>query len=95
MDRKWRVLTVVCIAVFMLLVSSTALGGAIPANFVLVKGGAFKDTRSNYYGKGVTVADFYIDKYEVTQKEWLEVMGSNPSKFKGDDLPVEMVSWSD
>src|SRR6516165_9734327 len=69
--------------------------GAVPDNFVLVNGGEFKNTKSNYYGKGVTVSDFYIDKYDVTQKEWVEVMGSNPSKFHGDDLPVEMVSWYD
>jgi formylglycine-generating enzyme required for sulfatase activity len=64
-------------------------------NFVLVKGGTFKNTKSNYYGKGVAVSDFYIDKYVVTQKEWVEVVGSNPSKFKGDTLPVEMVNWYD
>jgi sulfatase modifying factor 1 len=63
--------------------------------FVLVKGGSFKNAKSNYYGKGVTISDFYIGKYDVTQEEWVEVMGSNPSKFKGDDLPVEMVSWYD
>ncbi|GEM_PF-415338 len=62
---------------------------------VLVLGGTFRNTRSSYYGKNVTVSDFYIGRYEVTQKEWVEVMGSNPSKFKGDDLPVEMVSWYD
>ena len=64
-----------------------------PDNFVFVKGGTFINTKSNYYGKGVTISDFYIGKYEVTQKEWIKIMGSNPSKFKGDDLPVEMVSW--
>ncbi|MBA4494506.1 formylglycine-generating enzyme family protein [Paenactinomyces guangxiensis] len=64
-------------------------------NFVLVKGGTFTNTKSNYYGKSVTISDFYIGKYEVTQKEWNEIMGSNPSKFKGDNLPVEMVSWYD
>ncbi|MFC4528994.1 SUMF1/EgtB/PvdO family nonheme iron enzyme [Dyella halodurans] len=67
----------------------------VPANFVWVKGGTFKNTTSNYYGKGVVISDFYIGKYDVTQKEWLDVMGSNPSKFKGDSLPVEMVSWYD
>ena len=67
----------------------------VPDGFVLVKGGSFKNTKSNYYGKGVTVSDFYIGRYAVTQKEWLQVMGSNPSKFKGDNLPVEMVSWYD
>ncbi len=39
--------------------------------------------------------DFYIGKYEVTQKQWRDVMGANPSKFIGDNLPVESVSWND
>lgn len=64
-------------------------------DFVLVKGGTFTNTKSNYYEKSVTISDFYIGKYEVTQKEWIEVMGSNPSQFKGDNLPVEMVNWYD
>jgi len=64
-------------------------------NFVLVKGGAFVNTKSNLYGKNASIANFYIGKYEVTQKEWIDVVGSNPSKFKGDDLPVETVSWYD
>ncbi|PTM60072.1 formylglycine-generating enzyme family protein [Desmospora activa] len=64
-------------------------------NFVFVKGGTFTNTQSNYYGKSVTISDFYIGKYEVTQKEWIEVMESNPSAFKGDRLPVQMVSWYD
>ena len=67
-----------------------------PDNFVFVGGGVFKNTRcTNYYGKNITVSDFYIGKYEVTQKEWTDVMGSNPSQFKGDDLPVETVRWYD
>jgi formylglycine-generating enzyme required for sulfatase activity len=43
----------------------------------------------------VTVRSFYIGKYEVTQAQWRAVMGGNPSGFKGDDLPVEKVSWND
>ena len=39
--------------------------------------------------------DYYIGKYEVTQALWKTVMGSNPSYFKGDNLPVEQVSWND
>jgi sulfatase modifying factor 1 len=66
-----------------------------PDNFVFVKGGTFINTKSNLYGKHATLQDFYIGSYEVTQKEWMEVMESNPSKFKGNNLPVEMVSWYD
>ena len=39
--------------------------------------------------------DYYIGKYEVTQALWQAVMGNNPSSFKGDNLPVEQVSWND
>jgi formylglycine-generating enzyme required for sulfatase activity len=38
---------------------------------------------------------FFLGKYEVTQAQWERVMGSNPSKFKGADRPVELVSWND
>ena len=39
--------------------------------------------------------DFFIGQTEVTQAQWKAVMGNNPSKNKGDDLPVENVSWND
>ncbi|MGD9202880.1 MAG: formylglycine-generating enzyme family protein [Chitinispirillia bacterium] len=39
--------------------------------------------------------DFYIGKTEVTQREYEELMGENPSYFKGDNLPVETVYWWD
>jgi formylglycine-generating enzyme required for sulfatase activity len=38
---------------------------------------------------------FYLGIYPVTQREWKVVRGNNPSSFKGDDLPVETVSWGD
>lgn len=75
-----------------------ALGGCAqksPENLTLIKGGSFTNSKSNYAEKNITIEDFYISKYEVTQKEWLGVMGSNPSKFKGNTLPVESVSWYD
>jgi adhesin HecA-like repeat protein len=74
------------------------------ANMVLVEGGAFKmgsviDTYSWEAREKpvhrVKVTSFYMGKYEVTQKEWTDVMGNNPSIFKGDTLPVEQVSWYD
>ena len=39
--------------------------------------------------------DYYMGKYEVTQALWQAVMGNNPSHFKGENLPVETVSWND
>ena len=43
----------------------------------------------------VTLSDYYIGETEVTQTLWKAVMGSNPSYFKGDNLPVERVSYKD
>ena len=55
--------------------------------------GTFDDERPVHH---VTISEsFYLSKYEVTQKQWYEVMEDNPSHFKGDDLPVENVSWDD
>ncbi len=39
--------------------------------------------------------NYYIGKYEVTQALWQTIMSSNPSEFKGDNLPVEKISWTD
>jgi formylglycine-generating enzyme required for sulfatase activity len=69
-----------------------------PANMVLVPAGTFQMGGTMYDSEkpihSVTISKpFYIGKYEVTQKEWVAVMGSNPSYFKGDNLPVEQVSW--
>jgi formylglycine-generating enzyme required for sulfatase activity len=68
------------------------------SQFVFVEGGTFQmgSTKGNDNEKPVhtvTVSSFNISKYQVTQKEWQEVMGNNPSKFKGENLPVESVSW--
>ena len=69
------------------------------ANMVFVQGGTFQmGSNENDNEKpihSVTVNDFYIGKYEVTQKEWKEIMGNNPSNWKGDNLPVEKVNWYD
>lgn len=43
----------------------------------------------------VTLSDFYMGQYEVTQQLWHAVMGNNPSFWTGDSLPVEQVSWND
>ena len=43
----------------------------------------------------VTLSNYYIGQTEVTQALWQAVMGRNPSKWKGSNLPVEQVSWND
>ena len=64
---------------------------------VFVKGGCFmmgsKKEKDEKPIHEVCLDDFYIGKYEVTQKQWKEVMGNNPSRFKCDNCPVENVSW--
>ncbi|WP_461255942.1 formylglycine-generating enzyme family protein [Treponema sp. R80B11-R83G3] len=73
------------------------------ANMIRIQGGTFTmGSPSNEHGytigisetqHQVTVSSFSIGRYEVTQKEYKEVMGTNPSNFKGDNLPVEWVNW--
>ena len=75
----------------------------LPENFVLIRGGTFMmgspereaDRSTNETLHEVKVSDFAICRYAVTQEEWQKVTGSNPSSFKGDNLPVEKVSWDD
>lgn len=77
----------------------------LTANMVYVSGGTFTMGATSEQGSeaeddekpvhSVTLSSFYICKYEVTQALWQAVMGSNPSKWKGDDLPVETVNWDD
>jgi formylglycine-generating enzyme required for sulfatase activity len=75
----------------------------VPDNFVRINGGTFTmDSPASEAGRydgevqhTVRVSSFYLGKHEVTQKEWRDVMGTNPSYFKGDNLPVEKVSWFD
>jgi len=43
----------------------------------------------------VNLPEFFMGKFAVTQKQWQAVMGNNPSSFKGENLPVEKVSWHD
>ena len=67
---------------------------------VFVKGGSFQMGSNSGESDEkpvheVYVYDFFIGKYEVTQKQWKEIMSNNPSYFKGDNLPVERVSWYD
>jgi len=61
-------------------------------NMVLIPSGEFLAGEPNLL-KGIVVKEFYIDKYEITQREYEQVMGNNPSFFKGTNNPVEQVTW--
>ena len=75
----------------------------VPENFVLIRGGEFTMGSPTYEpGRSddemqhqVRLNDFYFCRYAVTQAEWELVTGTNPSSFKGSNLPVEQVSWDD
>ncbi|MFZ4730750.1 MAG: SUMF1/EgtB/PvdO family nonheme iron enzyme, partial [Pseudanabaena sp.] len=43
----------------------------------------------------VNVPSFFLSKYPITQAQYQQVIGSNPSNFKGNLLPVENVNWED
>lgn len=69
---------------------------------VFVEGGTFNMGRTENIDvldwdrlHKVTLSDYYIGKTEVTQDQWMAVMGKNPSRFKGGNLPVENVTYTD
>lgn len=82
----------------------------ITVDMVLVEGGTFMmgctPDQGNHYDRTVhpdreephkvTVGNFYIGKYEITQAQWFEIMGTRPSYKKNcDQCPVEQVSYED
>ncbi len=70
-------------------------GGRGDLNMVLIPGGEFMAGKPGSL-KGMVLSAFYIDKYEVTQREYEQVMGNNPSRFTGcDNCPVEEVTWNE
>ncbi len=79
-------------------VKATANINAPHIAMVFVQGGSFKMGSDTVYNAQkphlVTLSNFYIGKYEVTQTQWLAVMGTNPSRFSDcTECPVEKVSY--
>lgn len=81
--------------------NSRAIPSAINDGFILIKDGSFEmgspedenwriDDEKKH---NVTVSAFYIDPLETVQSDYEAIMGSNPSTFEGDDLPVDNISW--
>ncbi|MGB5637010.1 MAG: TIR domain-containing protein, partial [Waterburya sp.] len=78
------------------------LGNGVNLEMIAIPGGTFM--MGSPEGEGyddekpqhkVTVPSFFLGKYPITQAQYQQVMGENPSNFKGDDRPVELVSWDD
>ena len=80
---------------------TAGLGGGISMDFMPIAAGSFQMGSGNGGDDEKPVHQvtltkpFWLAKTEVTQAQWRQVMGSNPSYFEGDTLPVEMVSWND
>lgn len=72
-------------------------GDQRPEDVVQLGGGEVAMYKCEHPQRRVTLScGFWLGKYEVTQAQWEEVMGKNPSHFMGDGrLPVEQVSWYD
>ena len=75
-----------------------------PVGFVRINGGTFtmgslanEPERMDREGpqRQVTVSGFFMGRHQVTQREYEEIMGTNPSEFRGPNLPIESVSWFD
>ena len=82
---------------------STTTHYSLEPEMVFVQGGSFEmgsngGEEDEKPVHSVTLSSYYIGKYEVTQKQWRDVMGADPAKlaFPGcDDCPVERVSWDE
>jgi formylglycine-generating enzyme required for sulfatase activity len=103
---KWikQLFSVYVILIAMCLTSCTQnkFTNAIGMKFVPIKPGQFMMGSNGEWMEDARPAhevritkSFQMGKYEVTQAQWEAVMDTNPSRFKGPDLPVENVSWSD
>src|SRR5512141_3030326 len=102
-ENKMNKMILVVLAFILLLpIRSTARPVAPNIETVYVKGGCFQ--MGDNFGDGakdakpvheVCVSDFHIGKYEVTQAQWMSIMGKNPSTFIADGRPVERVSWDE
>lgn len=74
---------------------SVKITDTIESDMIFVKGGKYqlKTNMGNEDVYNVALSDFYISRYEVSQDQWHEIMGTKPLSFKGGKLPIVNVSW--
>jgi hypothetical protein len=82
--------------------TTVAFPNGAELELIKVKAGTFEMSAKDGVNKADEVPhpvtlmkDFYLGRTEITQAQWKTVMGSNPSAFKGNDRPVDQVSWND
>ncbi|BAY83241.1 serine/threonine protein kinase [Calothrix parasitica NIES-267] len=80
------------------------LGNDITLEMVQITGGKFvmgspdseeKRKNNEIPQHEVTIPSFFMSRYTITQAQYRAITGKNPAKFKGENLPVEYVSWND
>ena len=81
------------------------LGDGVYLDMVYILGGTFlmgspASEKKTHWSQGkeqpqhqVTVPDFWLGKYQVRQEQWKAIMADNPARFKGENRPVDGVSW--
>ncbi len=101
MKMKKGILFVLALAAFVFVQANNA----VHIEMIEVEGGSFIRGCADTIGLGngcdkdertphkVTLSSYSIGKYQVTQAQWQAVMGDNPAQFKGENLPVESVTW--
>ena len=94
--KKIEIIVYIILSLIMILYSE-------PLDMVLVEGGTFEmgsdiGESDEKPVRSISIKDFYIGKYEVTQSQWVAIMDNIPSKYyqnKNDSLPVMWVNWYD
>jgi formylglycine-generating enzyme required for sulfatase activity len=107
MEIRIKKKTILCVAMAVLAVLLMVMEGKtensnpFETDMVLIEGGTYRmgggdaPPADNQPLHNVTLDDFFIGKTEVTQAQWQDVMGTNPSLYKGKNHPVEQVDWYD
>ena len=103
-NSLFSLLLLFALSTYSFIALSAEYTNSIGMEFVKIDSGCFQMGRDPAVEKGskdelphhrvCITKPFYIGKTEVTQDQWMKVMGSNPSEFKGGDRPVERVSWN-
>ena len=77
--------------------TSSALEKPSFAEMVLIPAGSYPSGSDKYNderpSREIHLDAFFVDRFEVTQKQFKKIMNINPSEFRGENLPVERVDW--